>query len=165
MMKAKVDTAPMRPRSTRATSISGSVRASAMPRKPSPWKACTAMKPRLGSMRSPMRPEIGAVMTVMSGLMPRIHPVQRSVAGRVQRGHPLDVEGQAHVHERPREGAEQHRGRQHPGPGGRRHRQLRNSAAPERRASAVAAHVPAATSTMATTPSAAPGPRPTADCM
>ena len=85
--------------------------------------------------------------------------------GRVQRGHLLDVEGQAHVHERPREGAEQHRGRQDPGPGGRRHRQLRKSAAPERRASAVAAHVPAATSTMATTPSAAPGPRPTADCM
>jgi hypothetical protein len=39
MMKANVDTAPMSPRSTRATSISGSVRASAMPKKPSPWNA------------------------------------------------------------------------------------------------------------------------------
>ena len=80
MMNANVDTAPIKPRSMRATSISGSVRAIAIPRKPSPWKACTAMKPRLGSMCSPTRPEIGAVMTVISGLMPRIHPVQRSVA-------------------------------------------------------------------------------------
>jgi hypothetical protein len=80
MMNAKVDTAPISPRSTRAISISGRVRASAIPRKPSPWKACTAMNPRLGSMRSPTRPEIGAVTTVMSGLMPRIQPVQRSVA-------------------------------------------------------------------------------------
>ncbi len=79
MMNAKVETAPMRPSSMRATSIWGSVRASAMPRKPSPWKACTAMKPRLGSMCSPSRPEIGAVMTVISGLIPRIQPVQRSV--------------------------------------------------------------------------------------
>ena len=80
MMNANVDTAPIRPRSMRATSISGRVRASAIPRKPSPWKACTAMKPRLGSMRSPSRPESGAVTTVMRGLMPRIQPVHRRVA-------------------------------------------------------------------------------------
>jgi hypothetical protein len=80
MMNAKVDTAPISPRSMRATSISGSVRASAMPRKPSPCNACTAMKPRLGSTCSPMRPEIGAVTTVINGLIPRIQPVQRRVA-------------------------------------------------------------------------------------
>ena len=34
---------------------------------------------RLGSAAAAEPPEIGAVITVMSGLMPRIHPVQRSV--------------------------------------------------------------------------------------
>jgi hypothetical protein len=80
MMYAKVETAPIKPSSMRASSISGSVRARAMPRKPRPCSTCTAMKPRLGSMRSPSRPESGAVTTVMRGLMPRIQPVHRRVA-------------------------------------------------------------------------------------
>jgi hypothetical protein len=39
-----------------------------------------ATKPRLGSTYSPTRPEIGAVITVIRGLIPRIQPVQRKVA-------------------------------------------------------------------------------------
>src|SRR4029450_2025131 len=57
------------------------------PEEPEPLEACTAMKPRLGSMCSPSRPEIGAVSTVINGLMPRIQPVQRRVAA----GSRLDI--------------------------------------------------------------------------
>ena len=80
MMKAKVDTAPMSPSKARAKNISGRVRASAMNRKPSPWSPWTRTKPCLGSRPCTSRPEIGAVTIVISGLIPRIQPVHRSVA-------------------------------------------------------------------------------------
>jgi len=42
MMKAKVDAAPIAPRMSRAKNSSGSVRASAITKKPSPCSASTA---------------------------------------------------------------------------------------------------------------------------
>src|SRR5262249_50990280 len=79
MMKANVDTAPMKPSTMRETNSSGSVRATAMPKNPTPWSACTIMNSRLGSPRSPIRPQSGAVATVTSDVTPRIQPVHRSV--------------------------------------------------------------------------------------
>ena len=69
----------MKPSTSRARNISGSVRATAMPRKAAPWKYCVATKKPLGSRRPAMRPQNGAVATVASGEMPRIQPVHLSV--------------------------------------------------------------------------------------
>src|SRR5215469_4874068 len=106
MMKAKVETAPMNPSSMREKKSSGSVRASAMRKKPLPCRSCVHTNERLGCRSPNRRAENGAVTTVTSELTPRIQPVQR--------GHLLDVEGQAHEDERPGEAAEEHRERKDP---------------------------------------------------
>ena len=79
MMKANVDTAPISPSTARARSICGRVRASAMNTNPSPCNPWTRTKPCFASRPWMSRPEIGAVTTVINGLIPRIQPVHLSV--------------------------------------------------------------------------------------
>src|SRR5262249_56918991 len=80
MMKAKVETAPMNPRSMREKKSSGRVRASAMRKKPLPCKSCVHTKERLGWRSPKRRAEKGAVTIVTSELTARIQAVQRKVA-------------------------------------------------------------------------------------
>ena len=80
MMKANVETAPMKPRSMREKKSSGRVRAMAMRKKPLPWRSWVQMNERLGWRSPKRRAEKGAVTTVTSELTPSIHPVQRRVA-------------------------------------------------------------------------------------
>jgi len=70
----------MKPRTSRATNSSRSVRARAMPRNPAPWSISTRMYEVLGLPRPASRPQTGLVRTVTSEVMPTIQPVQWSVA-------------------------------------------------------------------------------------
>ena len=85
MMKANVDTAPIAPSRHRAKKISPRLRAKAIRTKPEACSPCVHTNARLGSRLPASHPEIGAVITVMSGLIPRMKPVQRSVVAASNR--------------------------------------------------------------------------------
>src|SRR6266403_1051651 len=85
MMKAKVETAPMKPRSIREKKSWRSVRETAMRKKPPPWSIWVATYERLGFFSPKMRAENGA-MNMDRGRAQSPRPRADAIASAPRRG-------------------------------------------------------------------------------